>query len=34
VVHRFQQHIVRCTVLTLLTITPIMMSATYRVCSV
>jgi len=34
VVHGFQRNITHCTVLTLLIITPSMMSITYRACSV
>jgi len=33
-VHGFQRNIVHCTILTLLTVTPIMTYAPYRVCSV
>jgi len=34
VVHEFQRNIVHCTILTLVTVTPIMTYAPYHVCSV
>jgi len=34
VVYEFYRHIIRCTIVTLLTVTAIITSASYRVCSV